>query len=229
MRNKNTYKILTLFISSFLFTIPKAHTACHNLSGAYIGLGLGGNVAGNVLYSASENDGPIFKSTDSITGFLGGLILGIQKETGPVVIGAEIVTAYSDATAKTKKNGREFTADQNLSVELAARFGVKVAEATQVYFRLGVQNTEFKHKVPVNEQATGIKTKHKKRMTGLLLGVGIEGKITDSFMLGLEFRHTLYKEEKLNLKGDIAPIISATDRFKPSVSAVMVRLIYKIT
>jgi hypothetical protein len=45
----------------------------------------------------------------------------------------------------------------------------------------------------------------------------------------LTFRHTMFKEEKLKLKGTIPPLVEATDRFKPTVSAVVVRLLYKMT
>jgi len=229
MKNKNTYLASALIISALNFAGSPLQAACHNLSGAYVGVGLGSNIAGNVLYSAAENDNDIFKSTEAIKGFLGGIIVGAQKEAGPLVLGAELVTAYSTATAKQKIGGREFSADQGLSIEIGARFGLKVAETNQVYFRLGVENTEFKHKVPVNAVVTGIDTKAKKRMTGMLLGLGFEGKVTDSFMVGIEFRHTMYKEEKLKLKGTNLPLVEATDRFKPTVSAVMVRLLYKMT
>lgn len=229
MKNKNTYLASALFISAFNFISTPLQAACHNLSGAYVGVGLGSNIAGNVLYAAAENGNDIFKSTEAIKGFLGGIILGAQKESGPLVIGAEVVTAYSTANAKQRTSGREFTADQELSIEIGARFGLKIADTNQLYFRLGVENTGFKHKVPVDAVATGIDTKAKKRMTGMLLGAGFEGQVTDSFMVGIEFRHTMYKEEKLKLKGTIPPLVEATDRFKPTVSAVMVRLLYKMT
>jgi len=229
MKNKNTYLASALLASTLNFALSPLQAACHNLSGAYVGIGLGSNVAGNVLYSAAENGNDIFKSTDAIKGFLGGIIIGAQKEAGPLVLGAELVTAYSTAHASKKIGGRAFSADQGLSVEIGARFGLKVAYTNQLYFRLGAENTEFKHKVPVDGVATGIDTKAKKRMTGLLLGVGFEGQVTDSFMLGIEFRHTMYAEEKLKLKGTIPPIVEATDRFKPTVSAVMVRLLYKMS
>lgn len=228
MKNKNTSLVSALFISALTLMITPLHSACHNLSGAYVGVGLGSNIAGNVLYGASENDNAVFKSTEAINGFLGGIILGVQKEAGPIVLGAELVTAYSTATVKQRNGGREFAADQALSVELGARFGLKIAQTNQLYFRLGVESTEFKRKFPVDAVAIGIDSNEKKRMTGLLLGVGFEGKLNDSFMLGVEFRHTMYAEEKVSLKGTTLPSIEVTDRFKPTVSAVMVRLLYKI-
>ncbi len=229
MTSKTTFFTSAFLTSAALLAPQQAHSVAHNLSGVWVGAALGGAVAGSTNYKATLNNAEILKHTGGVKGFLGEVLAGVQKDFGSVVLGGELtVGAGAAKLSATANNGEKYTADQKVSLEAAARFGVKVSDTMQVYAKAGIANTAFDRNIPVNADATGVETKVKaKKLNGLVLGLGFEAKLKEIFLVGIEAKHTAYTEDKANLTGTGG--ITVTDTFKPKVTSVMVRFSYKIT
>ena len=229
MISKNTLLATTFLTGAALLMPQQAAAVAHNLSGVWVGAALGGAIAGSTNYKSTQAGAEVLNSSAGVKGFLGEVLAGVQMDFGALVLGGELtIGAGAAKLSSTAKNGEKYTVDQKVSLEAAARLGVKMTDTTQIYAKAGVANTAFDRSIPVNAAATGVETGIKgKKLNGLVLGLGVEAKVKDVFLVGIEAKRTAYASDKAELTGTGGLIV--TDTFKPTVTSVMLRFSYKMT
>ncbi len=224
----NKYLASVLIMSTFFLSAPNVRGVAHNLSGVWMGVAVGSATSGSTSYKATLNNDTVLKNDTPLKGFLGEILAGVQKDFGKVVVGGELVIGFGTAkTSKKLEPPQEYKADQKAVLEIAARLGFKVSDTVQVYARAGGAMTNFERQIPVDEGLTAVKIKQKSKLFGVVLGFGVEAKIMEQFLVGLEVKQTSYKEDTTNQAGEFGDTVK--DTFKPKVVAVMFRFSYKIT
>ena len=119
------------------------------------------------------------------------------------VLGGELGLGLGSPTTKAQKDKASFKVEQGLTLDASARAGMLVSEGMLVYGRVGYTSSKIKATYD-NTALTGAGITVEKRRGGLLLGVGTEFAISDSFGVRLEYRrakHGKYKSNQLMAGG----------------------------
>lgn len=194
-------------------------TGTKKLSGPYIGVS-GGYGFGQAKVSDSEQQvvnklGP--------KGYVTGLHAGWLTELG------SLFTAGVDAGFSLSNNKASYV-DKDVSLSesvkrthfynVAAVVGVKVAEGTQVYAKLGYERGRFKVQSKFDNGVSESVAGKRKTLNAFVPAVGIETMVSSNVKLGLEYAHAFYKT------------LTASDtntkvKVKPTLGTTTLRLSYK--
>lgn len=174
-----------------------------NFSGFYSGLTFGQGSG----HSTIEIDS--VKSDFALKGMNGGVFLGYGKELGTSRVYLGLEAAYlmsgekleakfelpgTPRTSKVLGDAVEISLKKKRSLEIAARVGV-VMNNTMPYIKIGVASSQFQLKGSslIPSGGTSSPLDGKKRSNGLVVGTGIDLKISRNMMMGLGYTYTAYK------------------------------------
>ncbi|MGL4426845.1 MAG: outer membrane protein [Alphaproteobacteria bacterium] len=215
-------------MASDMTPMPALSPKC-NFSGFYSGLTFG-HASG---HSSLKVD-PV-KLDLALKGMNGGVFLGYGKELGTsrVYLGLEAAYLMSGekmeakfdlpATAAAPVSGEaKASFKKKSSLEVAARMGIAMNNAMP-YIKAGIVNSQFQLKgsvapsVAAGAPLVPVAFSEKMRLNGLVVGAGIDLKVSRNMMMGLGYTYTTYKafEKNANVKN-----------LKPVSHNVMFRLGY---
>lgn len=146
-------------------------------SGSYVGAQIGA--------SSSQFPSPF----SNRTGALGGVVAGKNFQNGKFVYGGEVEANFSEAEHRLGRGG---TLQQSWTGAAKARAGVAM-DKTLVYGTLGYGVTKFKPK--------GTVTSGSDWEGGVLLGAGIEQKLSGPFSVKAEYDYMRFGDVKTEVAG----------------------------
>ncbi|MGL5720520.1 MAG: outer membrane protein, partial [Alphaproteobacteria bacterium] len=159
----------------------------------------------------------------ALKGMNGGVFLGYGKELGTsrVYLGLEAAYLMSGekmeakfdlpATAAAPVSGEvKASFKKKSSLEVAARMGIAMNNA-MTYIKAGIVNSQFQLKGSIAPSVAAaplvpVAFSEKMRLNGLVVGAGIDLKVSRNMMMGLGYTYTTYKafNKNPNVK-DIKP------------------------
>ena len=108
------------------------------------------------------------------------------------------------------------------------RFGIKIAEKTKLYAKVGLSNTHFKFKVTDDyDENDIISKKSNKRLNGVTFGGGVEQGINDRFAVRVEVMHVNFDSIKAKTALPDSAVTTA-HKVKPQSTIASAALIIKI-
>jgi opacity protein-like surface antigen len=188
--------------------------ASKDLTGIYLGATTG-------YHSGTGQHKTLTTKRDAgLQGQIGGLFVGIQKDYGKIVVGAEASFDLSNTSGSINddKTGK-FRLRHKNSFGFAARLGTKIGE-NLYYVKAAYDNSKFSSHLHTSKTSAS----QSKRLDGFMPGVGIEKMINANLVLGAEWSYAIY-----NGKHFITQLENETvkDYNSPSLSHIKMRLAYK--
>jgi outer membrane immunogenic protein len=119
----------------------------------------------------------------------GGLVLGVVAEIGGTDASSS-VTGFSTTPASYT-----FNRDIDFTANLRARLGYTVTPTTLVYATAGVGYASLDTSFTTTNTANGVTRDLDDESWGLVLGAGVEQKITRNISVGLEYLYQQYEDE----------------------------------
>lgn len=209
--------LTSVAMASDVTPMPALSPVC-NFSGFYSGLTFG-HASGHSRLKAN----PV-ELDFALKGMNGGVFLGYGKElsTSRVYLGLEAAYLMSGEKLETKFNLPATATDRvsgevkaslkkKSSLEVAARVGIAMNNALP-YVKVGVVNSQFQLKGSVAPSVAAaplvpVAVSEKMRLNGLVVGAGIDLKLSRNMMMGLGYTYTTYKHFRKNANiQDVKPV-----------------------
>lgn len=206
-----------------LITATEIHAFSNNLTGFYLGPDLGYAVANMKLKYINS---PLARNIDddaSIFGPLAGLHAGYQKDTNTMLIGGEIYLTLGSIKGTIKDRNTPLLTiktTRNMGFGGAFKLGAKINRMI-FYGKLAGDFSQFKLKL----QDSTFNESSKKYLFGVGPGLGVEGLVSKSLILGAEWTLLMYQSKNMLSQLNGVPI---TMKIKPMVSEFKIRLSMKI-
>ncbi|MGL5784644.1 MAG: outer membrane protein [Alphaproteobacteria bacterium] len=213
-----------------------APTSACNFSGFYAGLGLGYGATKHDYKSERLTAGVSSQNTHenyAANGVTGGIFAGYGKEMGSSRVYLGLEAAYLFASEKSQNLFGGFKKKDGF--ELALRLGMAMNNALP-YLKIGFASTKFdvEGKLLLADNSARIIHKKSKRLSGFLIGAGIDLKMSRNVMMGLAYTYTMYKDLK---SGQLSPDNAAPPtaptagdhvhyKNKPASHGAMLRIAY---
>jgi opacity protein-like surface antigen len=232
-----------LYLSSAILatlTVCENARSAHDMwKGPYAGLSVGyesGNAKifsteSGVGYSSSQKTNIAFKGPGAE------LVMGWGKPFNKYYLGLEASASIYNSEGNTKNsfldgfagsaNVLSSRVSRNDSFGLVVRGGYKIHETVLLYLKAGAASTKFNLKT-VNRNNTDPKEdftkKSRRRVMGIVGGLGAEVKLTDHLLGRIEASHIQYS--RINLSGSISN--NSKVRFKPQSNEIKVGIVMPI-
>lgn len=224
-----------------LLSFNAAQAFSNNMTGFYLGPDLGYGVANvklkyiNPLISIPNVNLPPLRNIDddaAIFGPFAGLHVGYQKDTNAIVFGGEIYLTLGSLTGKIRDRNPTFPLEiqttRNFGFGGAFKLGGKLNKIV-LYAKLAADFSQFRLKLqdavifpPVN---IALKKTNSKYLFGVGPGLGVEGLVSKSLILGAEWTLIAYQSKNMITQANGIPI---TAKIKPMVSEFRLRLSMKL-
>lgn len=182
-------------------------TRATDWSGAYLGIH-GGLIGRGFKSSGAIPNIPALNfsgknNTQSLSGATFGIQAGYNFQSGNVVYGVEAESSLG--TTDRKKSTTHLSAEQNARHAVKVRAGYAFG-STLVYATTGVAIAQTR----LHSPAVGLTPRGRKDLTraGLLVGVGIEQKLTRSISLKGEVDYAAFGESRVTLPGGATKVRS---------------------
>jgi hypothetical protein len=214
----------------------------NNMTGFYIGPSLGYAVGSvKTKYINPSILPPSLQNINDDAGLFGpfaGLQAGYQKDTGAMVIGGELYMSFGSVQGTLKDNGLPITLPANITPLLNSLLASKIkttrnfgfggafklgAKMNKIVFygKVALDFSNFKMKI----QNGVFKGTNSKYLFGMGPGLGVEGLVSKSLILGAEWTMLMYQSKSFfnQLQG-----VPVTAKLKPIVAEFKIRLNVKI-
>ncbi|ARN84345.1 outer membrane protein [Candidatus Nucleicultrix amoebiphila] len=167
-------------------------------------------------------------------GALGRVFIGYDHiNKSGFMIGFEMGGEFSNINGTTQPETALLIENVSLKTEntfdIALRLGYAVKKAFIPYFKFGMDNTSFKMS---NRYSIGqlVNNEVKKRLTGIVAGVGAEVPVSTSISLGAEYSYSYFLAKIVNTQRDPANPTQTfqTNNTRPRINKIVARMMVKI-
>lgn len=243
-------KLTNLLVASAVaLSAATASADVRNMTGPYAGVNFGyGMGSGNGKMNTANKIGGAstanFNNDLGLKGFRGGLHLGYGKLfQNKFYLGLEGSADLSNTSGKLDTAGPDIGEGQtkfNLDAKRREAFGLALRAGTMfgsmlAYAKIGVETAKWKFKASQSNYLAGVggaiagttdKSKNE-RLTGLVLGLGMETMLTDHVIFGGEWTHTRYRNSSTLEVTQNATRETLQFKLKPTTNDFRLRLGYK--
>lgn len=215
--------MVTSAVAASIATSAVANT---NMTGVYVGANVGYGAGSDKSNFTDKNAKTFVKNDKGMTGAVGGLHLGFQKDFGQFVAGLEGAANLSNTKSSFSSNsglaGEKSTFKRKNAFGVAGRIGVKL-NCWLAYAKLGYENARFSSSLNNFDVITGSASKSK-RLNAFVPGIGFETMLNNHVIVGAEWTYSLYSGKNFNNK---IGTTNVSDKHKPRIGDFKLRLGYK--
>ena len=154
---------------------------------------------------------------------------GAYQFSDRFLVGLDLDLSFLNTRYSEKIGASNHSFKQNLSYGVSGKLGY-VCKNIMAYVRSGVEFGYFRHSAstPANkaQNIKGVDEKVTHTYPGFVMGLGMEYALNDNFILGGEFKHTLYKTKQYEGSAQ-NKLLTENLEFSPRVSKFLLTAKYK--